>query len=332
MVAHLSVILLSWDGLDLTSACVASLRRHTTSDLDVIIVDNGSLPEVQAAIPGLADRSVLNAENRGFAIGMNQGLELVDSPFVVFSNNDTVFPRDWDRLLLETLNGNADSGIVVPAVTASGNPRTVREAPGTDVDRLLPFSEPPSGIVYLMRTDTVRAIGGWSTDYPIASGEDWDLCFTVWLNGLEVYYDQRVLVEHVSKGTAAEKLGDWRTLWRANRNLFLEKWSTSVPPPVLGEPVVTSQRRKELMVVVDWMRRFYQTRDELLTTRDKVTELDQQIRRLHKKNAALAAQASLSVQLKAVPRRLVRKAKHLRRQFLGSGAKHDQGASDDAIQ
>jgi GT2 family glycosyltransferase len=326
------VIILSWDGLELTRACVESLRRNTESKLEVIVVDNGSRPEVQAAIPALADRSLLNPENRGFAIGMNQGLDLVDSPVVVFSNNDTVFPAGWDRLLLETLAGHSDAGIVVPAVTASGNPRTLRDRPGAEIERLLPFAEPPSGIVYLMRTETVRGLGGWSTDYPIASGEDWDLCFTIWTNGLEIYYDQRVLVEHVSKGTAAEKLGDWRTIWRANRNLFLEKWSTSPPAARMGESALTARRQEELRVVIEWMSRFYHTRDELLASKEETAELERQLRTLRKANASLAEKASLSVQLRAVPRRLRRKSRHLARRLLGSDAQQSQGPGDNTLE
>jgi GT2 family glycosyltransferase len=305
-VPDISVVLLSWDGLELTKRCVESLRDGTRSDHEIIIVDNGSQPEVKEAVTRLADRFLLNPENLGFARGMNQGLELVASPHVVFANNDTVFPPGWDTLLVETMESRRDAGLVVPAVTASGNPRTVRSKPGTDVELLLPFTEPPSGIVYLMPTDLCRRLGGWSTEYRIASGEDWDLCFTLWLNGFEIYYDTRVLVEHMSKGTAAEKLGDWRLLWRENRNLFLDKWSGDVSHLVNAKSDLTDQRNEQREVVVDWMRRFYHTRDDLLVVKEELGETRRDVARRDKRIETLKREASLRFQLRAKASRFLR--------------------------
>lgn len=301
----ISVVLLSWDGLELTTRCVESLRSGTNAAHEIIIVDNGSRPEVKEAVSRLADRFVLNPENLGFARGMNQGLELVASPRVVFANNDTVFPAGWDILLLETLESRADAGLVVPAVTASGNLRTVRSETGRDVERLLPFSEPPSGIVYLMPTDLCRRLGGWSTEYRIASAEDWDLCFSLWLNGYEIYYDTRVLVEHVSKGTAAEKLDDWRSLWRENRNVFLERWSDDVSHRVDIESELTEQRKDQRAVVVEWMRRFYHTRDELLGVKEELAEARRNLVERDKRIKTLQRQASLRFQLRAKANRIL---------------------------
>lgn len=319
----ISVVLLSWDGLELTRRCVESLRAGTEADHEILIVDNGSRPEVKEAVSRLADRCVLNDENLGFAHGMNQGLELVQSPRVVFANNDTVFPAGWDALLVETLESLRDAGLVVPAVTASGNPRTVRSEPGSDVERLLPFTEPPSGIVYLMDTALCRRLGGWSTEYRIASAEDWDLCFTLWLNGFEIYYDTRVLVEHVSKGTAAEKLDDWRKLWRENRNTFLEKWSGDVSHLVEVASDVTGQRMEHLAVVTEWMRQFYHTRDELLSTRDELAKTRRHLTQREKRIQSLRRQASLRFQVRAAAGRAARR---LRRQLARtSGSSLDEG-------
>ena len=296
-----------------------SLRDNTESELEIIIVDNGSAQPVRKAVQSLADSCILNEENRGFASGMNQGLELVGEPVVVFANNDTVFPPGWDTKLLDSLGTWPNAGLVVPAVTASGNPRTVRSEPGTAVERLPPFSEPPSGIVYMMKTDLIREMGGWSTDYKIASGEDWDLCFSLWVNGFEIYYDTRVLVQHVSKGTAAEKLGDWRPLWRENRNRFLDKWSSSArPAPQIGDPAVYEVRAQQLRVVVGWMRQFYTTRDELRRVRQELQELRKEVgglrrgvERLENQNRTLNKRATLAYQLRILPARARRKARHL---------------------
>ncbi len=63
----------------------------------------------------------------------------------------------------------------------------------------------------------------WGEEYEVASGEDVDLAFKVWVNDLDIVYDQRVLVDHVGKGSAS-RLDDWQGLWAKNRQHFLDKW------------------------------------------------------------------------------------------------------------
>ena len=55
------------------------------------------------------------------------------------------------------------------------------------------------------------------------SGEDLDLAFAVWVNDLDIVYDQRVLVDHVGKGSASS-FEDWTSLWERNRRRVFPKW------------------------------------------------------------------------------------------------------------
>jgi hypothetical protein len=133
-----------------------------------------------------------------------------------------------------------------------------------------------------MRTDMIRALGGWNEIYFPASGEDLDLAFTIWVNGLDIVFDSRVVVKHVSKGTAGAKLSDWREVWKANRNLFIDRWSAedsdgiTVLPETPREVFLTN--RAMARTVVGWMRRFFDMRDRMeeaeLRRHEAKSELD----------------------------------------------------------
>ena len=136
----LSVVVLGWNNLMHTQACVESVRQHTDVPYELIIVDNGSHADAADYSRQAADVFVSNPQNLGFAKGMNQGLAAASGTFVAFCNNDIEVPPAWASLLLETAGRNEDSGIVVPALTAAGNPATVRSAPG---DRTVPCPRSP---------------------------------------------------------------------------------------------------------------------------------------------------------------------------------------------
>jgi GT2 family glycosyltransferase len=258
----LSVVVLAWDNLDLTRAFVDSVRANTAVSYELIIVDNGSRPDAVAYAEHAADRVVLNAENLGFARGMNQGLAAARGELVAFCNNDTVVPPDWATHLVETKRAHPNAGIVVPAITTATNPINVRSEAGTAIEVLEPFSAPPAGVVYLMRVDTANALGRWEEEYEVASGEDVDLCFKVWVNDLDIVFDERVLVEHVGHATGS-KLDDSQELWAANRRRFLAKWMGATDPPRLEScaPDRFERNRATARAVAGWMEKYFTIRD-----------------------------------------------------------------------
>jgi GT2 family glycosyltransferase len=275
---ELSIVVPVWNNLLYTQQFVDSVRRHTDVPYELIIVDNGSDWIAANYARMAADHVVLNATNLGFARGMNQGLAMARGRYVAFCNNDTAMPPGWAEALVETARLHPDAAIVVPAVTSARNQVNVRSEPGDKIEVLPPFSAPPAAIVYVMPTDVVRALGAWSEEYEIASGEDVDLCFTAWVNDLDIVYDQRVLVDHVGKGTSA-LLDDWQGLWARNRKHFLDKWTGEADVPYLDriEPARFARNREIARSVAGWMERYFTVRDRE----------DRRNRRLFAKNGAV---------------------------------------------
>ncbi|MEN8238716.1 MAG: glycosyltransferase family 2 protein [Actinomycetota bacterium] len=223
MATALSVIVLSWNRIDLTRTCVESIRANTDVDYELIVVDNGSGDGSAELASEIADVAILNDSNRGFSAGMNQGLGAASGKYVVFVNNDTTFPDRWASSLIASTS-RAGVGMTIPAVTTAGMDFAVRSDPGDRVSLIPPFSELPSGVVIMMPRWLADELGGWDEAYALAGAEDFDLLFTVWANGLDVVFDERVLVEHVGSASVIA-LPDKRETFLANRNRFLARWS-----------------------------------------------------------------------------------------------------------
>lgn len=262
----ISLVVLAWNQRAHTERCVASLRRHTDVPYELIIVDNGSAPDAAEYATDAADIAVLNDENLGFAAGMNRGLEAASGTYVAFINNDTEFPAGWAVHLLDTFAAYPNAGIVLPAVTAAGNPFSVRTVPGTDRVVVPPFREIPSGVVYVLPRQLAVSIGGWSEAYPVASAEDLDLLFTVWAAGRSVVLDERVLVDHVGSATVRSQVPGWWKLARANRHLFTERWVAMTPSqlglPAGFDPDVVASRLETAAAAAAWMERTFVAREE----------------------------------------------------------------------
>ena len=220
----ISIITLSYDNLDYTKAFVKSIRGNTSLPYELIIVDNGSEPETQKWVEGNSDQSIIFQENQGFAKGFNEGVKITKGEYVMMANNDTEFPPDWDKKLVDTLEKNPSAGIVTPVYT-SGRKSALRFKPGKNIKKVFPFRKYPSAVAFLMRRDElVNTFGGWSEEYEIASGEDADLCFKVWKAGFDILIDERVLISHEGKVTSSSKLENWQAHFKMNSRQFRKKW------------------------------------------------------------------------------------------------------------
>ncbi|MGH8936839.1 MAG: glycosyltransferase family 2 protein [Acidimicrobiia bacterium] len=282
MLPRLSVVVLAWDQPEHTRRCVQSIRDHTDTSYELVVVDNGSRPEAARYAEEAADRAILNPTNRGFAAGMNQGLAAARGELVAFCNNDIALPPAWASPLLEDFRAFPEAGLVVPAVTAAGNPVTVRSQPGQAPRVLAPFQELPSAVVYLMGTETCRELGGFDEAYRVATGEDIDLCFKVWANGLSIVLEERVLVEHASEASR-RALPDHHDILRHNRDLFVRRWSDpQVEHPRLKACPEEVFRRNlaEAATAARWLGELFAARDELAAARADLRRLERQLAKL----------------------------------------------------
>ena len=111
-----SIIILSWNGLSYTKACLESLKEHTRfHDYRVVVVDNGSTDGTVEYLRSLDWVSLIcNPGNVGFTRGNN--MAILQSPAdcdILLLNNDTeIHQEDWIERMQQTAYSEADIGIV----------------------------------------------------------------------------------------------------------------------------------------------------------------------------------------------------------------------------
>jgi glycosyltransferase involved in cell wall biosynthesis len=93
-----AIIILNWNGIRDTLACLDSLSRLEYLNTRVIVVDNGSSDRSVEIIRDLHSWVLLveNGQNLGFAAGNNCGIRLAMSEgadYVLLLNNDTLVAR-----------------------------------------------------------------------------------------------------------------------------------------------------------------------------------------------------------------------------------------------
>ncbi len=158
--ARVRVVVVNYNGADLTANCIASLSRQTWAPLDIVVVDDCSptedWEELQRSVPGGSGLR-RTAHSSGYAGSINLGARLTDLPaadYILAMNNDVVLPDpDTIATLVQALQEDARRVAASPLIRHVGvhvDPKAavqVRRVPGfstllivhSGVLRRLPF-------------------------------------------------------------------------------------------------------------------------------------------------------------------------------------------------
>ncbi|HSU28955.1 MAG TPA: glycosyltransferase family 2 protein [Chitinophagaceae bacterium] len=117
----IAVVVLNWNGLEDTLACLASLYRSEQPNVFIYVLDNGSANEEASVLREKFPeaRVLIEPENTGFCRGNNIALQraIADGmEYLLLLNNDTIVPADMIGHLLDVFKKIPDVGALCPLV------------------------------------------------------------------------------------------------------------------------------------------------------------------------------------------------------------------------
>jgi GT2 family glycosyltransferase len=213
-----AVILVNWNGKDLTADCLSSLRRVTYTNFRVLVVDNassdGSVTALQRSYPEVDILPL--PSNRRFAGGNNAGIAralAAEAEFIVLLNNDTIADPEFLTMLVEAFQSDPRAGMIAPKILYHDHPDRLWYAGGEisfwrgtmhhigiretdagqhDVRRETGYA---TGCCLLTSRTVIRQIGLLDESY-FMYGEDADWCMRARNAGYRILYEPRARVWH----------------------------------------------------------------------------------------------------------------------------------------
>ena len=249
----LSMVMLTWNQLDYTRSCLASIQRTVSLPFELIVVDNGSTDGTVDWLRQQAEldsriRLVENRENRGFSAGNNQGVQLTRGRYILLINNDLVFYSQWLEGMLELFERYPDAGIVGPMTDHASGLQVVAEAASLTAEELPVFAERfrerwrgrvircrrVVGFCMLFRRELFEQIGLLDESFGSGNYEDDDYCLRAELAGYRNLLAGDVFVHHAGGASFSGNNLDREAANLRNRRIFMQKWN----PAALDEPTL----------------------------------------------------------------------------------------------
>lgn len=239
-----SVVVVTYNNLELTKACLISLDEYSLyTNLEIIVVDNASSDEspvfLQAWVANNHNRKlILNEDNRGFAAANNQGLAIASGDYLVMLNNDTYVTPGWILTLSRHLRRDKTLGLIGPVTNNIGNEAKIDIAYEDMTGMLIKsaaYTNRHVGQVYPLRTaaffcvmmsrETYAAVGPLDEVFGRGFFEDDDYCRRIEAHGLRVVCAEDVFIHHeLSASFNKLKQKDRQKLFEENKKIYEAKW------------------------------------------------------------------------------------------------------------
>ncbi len=243
---HVSIIILTWNGLDFTRRCLDSLRKYTSSvNYSVFVVDNGSSDGSLEYLKARDDITLIsNSTNLGFVKANNQAIAAADpASDVVLLNNDTEILEehgDWLEQMQKSAYAADDIGIVgcrirrpngmlqhvgayMPVGSFWGQQVASNEA---DINQF-PYDTDHEMVVFAcayIKRAVISAIGGLSEDY-FAYFEDSDYCLTARNAGFRTICSGKAVIVHHENVSTRENKVSHSKMFNKSQAIFKKKWA-----------------------------------------------------------------------------------------------------------
>jgi GT2 family glycosyltransferase/tetratricopeptide (TPR) repeat protein len=253
-----SIIIPTFNRLELTRRCLDSLQQHPSSyTCEIWVVDNGSTDGTVEFLAGQERagrlRAIVSSTNLGFAVACNRGARAAQGRHVLFLNNDTEVRPGWLDPLVERLEadlrlGAVGSKLLFPDGTIQHAGVAIiedRQLPDPLAARHIHYRKPQdareasqprmyqalTAACLMLRKSAFEQVGGFDEEY-WNGYEDVDLCFKLQQAGWNLLYEPRSVVIHFESQSGPER---FRSV-RPNTERLHSRWLNKVTPDYLVTP------------------------------------------------------------------------------------------------
>ena len=173
-----SVIIPTFNRLELLRETVQSVRSQTFRDFEIIVVDDGSTDGSGEWLKAQGDLRVVSQANSGIATSRNNGAAAARGRWLAFLDHDDLWAADKLEVQVEVINANPEVALVATRHVRLGkrlrDPKRPKSIKGDLLAKVYSESFIHTSSV-MIRKDALEHIGGFPPQYRFADE------FHVWL-------------------------------------------------------------------------------------------------------------------------------------------------------
>ena len=114
-----SVIIPTYNAKELLIEAIDSVLSQTLSDLELLIIDDGSIDGTVEAVKAVDDPRIryFYKDNGGVSSARNMGLDKATGQYIAFLDSDDLYHPKYLETMVSAMENNPDYGVVYTAAT-----------------------------------------------------------------------------------------------------------------------------------------------------------------------------------------------------------------------
>lgn len=221
--------------------CLQSIRDSGFPMENVILACNGTFGGW-----GFHDVQVLWIEEQGQCKAVNAAAAIAKTPWIMVTNNDMIYPKDWFERIFDLFINHAES-VIADDDYFTLSPILIEPRPGAptfetyfcggaggdwDENKFSEFCANYVGsgirsgfnLPFLIKRDVWNVVGGYDVNYdPWGSNSDSDFQYKLKLAGVRMFQNTNCPVYHFSQTSGTFEPQN-QGYWSKNWDYFIKKW------------------------------------------------------------------------------------------------------------
>lgn len=217
-----SVVICTYNSARIIEPCIKSIVNQTYPNLEVIIVDAGSIDETVRICEGIYPKVkvVLDKDNYGYCFAENLGISESQGDFVLMINSDAWIDHRCIEEMVKTASTDSICAAVAPKIFLplrgmrldSAGTYFAKDFSGMNRGHMEFDSEKydkecevfgVSDAVALYRRSSLDLVGTYDPRF-VAYQEEADLCLRLRMAGFKIVFNPRAVGYHLSSATVGE--------------------------------------------------------------------------------------------------------------------------------
>lgn len=250
---QVTIVIPNYNGSKFIRECMDSLRIQTCKDFEILVIDNASSDDSVEILKNEYPEARVRVleKNLGFAGGVNVGIRMVKTPYVILLNNDTRVDENYVKELLAAIKKNPRIFAVSPKMIQMYEPSLMDDAGdlytimgwgaqrgvGRSVDKYNRrgriFSACGGAPIYSMQA--LKRIGLFD-EMHFAYLEDIDLGYRARLYGFTNIYAPKAVVYHVGSGTSGSRYNSFKVKLAARNSVYVNYKNMAIWQLIVNGP------------------------------------------------------------------------------------------------
>ncbi len=244
-----SVIIPCYNQGEFLIEAVDSVLAQTFSDLEIIIVNDGSTDHSTVELCNSYDDpriKVLNTANEGLAAARNNGIEAASGRYILPLDADDKIGPPYISEAVSVIEASPRTGIVYCRAGLFGSVKGDWQLPDYSIEEML-----RDNIIFctaLFRKEDWRRVGGYDTEM-VFGWEDYDFWLSLIETGVGVhrldgrYFFYRVASDSMVRSTdKKQKISMFKRIYHRHQQLFSDHIESWIEPLLeIREPYLTSR-------------------------------------------------------------------------------------------